>query len=144
MQTSSHDPARLEIIFDDDHAVANAGLTLVAMLSKALGIEQTANELIHLGGAPGSARPGRKLMTLVHSMVVGGDCIDDVDVLRCGSTAEVLGHRVMAPSTCGTFLRAFTFGHIRQLDRLFETTLARAWAFGAGPAPRSTRRARRE
>ena len=133
MQTSSHDPARLEIIFDDDHAVANAGLTLVAMLSKALGIEQTANELIHLGGAPGSARPGRKLMTLVHSMVVGGDCIDDVDVLRCGSTAEVLGHRVMAPSTCGTFLRAFTFGHIRQLDRLFETTLARAWAFGAGP-----------
>lgn len=133
MQTSSHDPARLDVIFDDDHAVANAGLSLVAMLTKALGIEASANELIHLGGVPGGARPGRKVLTLVHSMVVGGDCVDDVDVLRSGSTGEVLGHRVMAPSTVGTFLRAFTFGHVRQLDKLFETTLSRAWALGAGP-----------
>lgn len=133
MQTSSHDPARLDVIFDDDRAVANAGLSLVAMLTKALGIEASANELIHLGGVPGGARPGRKVLTLVHSMVVGGDCIDDVDVLRTGSTAEVVGHRVMAPSTVGTFLRAFTFGHVRQLDKLFETTLSRAWALGAGP-----------
>jgi hypothetical protein len=133
MSTSSHDPARLDMIFDDDHAVANAGLSLVAMLTKTLGIEASANELIHLGDVPGGARPGRKVLTLVHSMVVGGDCIDDVDVLRTGSTAEVLGHRAMAPSTCGTFLRAFTFGHVRQLDRLFETTLQRAWALGAGP-----------
>jgi Transposase DDE domain group 1 len=55
------------------------------------------------------------------------------DALRCGSTAMVLGHRVMAPSTLGTFLRAFTFGHVRQLDRLCEQTLQRAWAAGAGP-----------
>ena len=39
----------------------------------------------------------------------------------------------MAPSTLGTFLRAFTFGHVRQLDRLTEQGLARAWAAGAGP-----------
>src|SRR6266545_2183862 len=45
----------------------------------------------------------------------------------------VLGHRVMAPSTLGTFLRAFTFGHVRQLDRLAETVLARAWTAGVGP-----------
>jgi hypothetical protein len=45
----------------------------------------------------------------------------------------VLGHRVMAPSTLGTFLRAFTFGHVRQLDRLTEQLLTRAWAAGAGP-----------
>lgn len=133
MRTSLHDPGRLDVFFDDDHAVANAGLSLVAMLTKALGIEASANELIRLGDRAGAARPGRKVVTLVHSMVVGGDCIDDVDVLRCGSTGEVLGHRVMAPSTCGTFLRAFTFGHVRQLDRLFDTTLARAWALGAGP-----------
>lgn len=66
-------------------------------------------------------------------MLAGGDCIDDVDVLRCGATGTVLGHRVLAPSTVGTFLRAFTFGHTRQLDRLTEQILTRAWAAGAGP-----------
>jgi hypothetical protein len=66
-------------------------------------------------------------------MLAGGDCIDDADLLRCGQTANVLGHRVMAPSTIGTFLRAFTFGHVRQLDRLCEQILTRAWAAGAGP-----------
>jgi len=68
-------------------------------------------------------------------MVAGGDCIDDTDVLRAGATEAVLGHRVMAPSTCGTFLRAFTFGHVRQLDRWSEFALAGAWAAGAGPGP---------
>src|SRR6266540_2186256 len=71
--------------------------------------------------------------TLVHTMLAGGGCIDDADQLRCGATSQVLGHRVMAPSTVGTFLRAFTFGHVRQLDRLTEQVLARAWAAGAGP-----------
>jgi DDE family transposase len=66
-------------------------------------------------------------------MLAGADCLDDADVLRCGATSQVLGHRVMAPSTLGTFLRAFTFGHVRQLDRLTEQLLTRAWAAGAGP-----------
>ena len=133
MQSSLHNPTRFEVIFDDDHAVANAGLGLVAMCCEALGIEDTANEFVDLGGRPGASRPGRKILTLLASMTVGGDCIDDVDVLRCGSTDQVLGHRVMAPSTCGTFLRSFTFGHVRQLDRLFATILSRAWTAGAGP-----------
>jgi hypothetical protein len=58
--------------------------------------------------APGHYRPGRKVLTLMHALVAGGDCIDDAEVLRTGSTAQVLRHRVMAPSTLGTFLRAFT------------------------------------
>src|SRR5512132_2592786 len=58
------------------------------------------------------------------------------DLLRTGSTAKVLGHRVMAPSTLGTFLRSFTFGHIRQLDQAAEHALTRAWAAGAGPGER--------
>src|SRR5512132_559772 len=103
------------------HAVANAGLLLAATLAERLGIEQTADALIDLGERPGAHRPGRKLLTLVHTMIAGGGCIDDADVLRCGATSRVLGHRVMAPSTVGTFLRAFTFGHVRQLDRLTET-----------------------
>jgi hypothetical protein len=106
---------------------------LPATLAERLGIAQAADQLIDLGQRPGAARPGAKLLTLVHAILAGGDCIDDVDVLRCGSTSQVLGHRVLVPSTIGTFLRCFTFGHTRQLDRLGEQILARAWAQGAGP-----------
>jgi hypothetical protein len=102
-------------------------------LAERLGIEQATDQLVDLGDRPGAARPGRKLLTLVHAMVAGGDCIDDLELLRSGSTASILGHRVMAASTVGTWLRSFTFGHVRQLDRLTETTLSRAWAAGAGP-----------
>jgi hypothetical protein len=130
---ASHTLDQLDICFDDTHAIANAGLLLPATLAERLGIEQTADQLIDLGERPGTHRPGRKLLTLVHAMLAGGDCIDDADLLRCGQTASVLGHRVMAPSTLGIFLRAFTFGHVRQLDRLCEQLLTRAWAAGAGP-----------
>lgn len=124
---------RLEAVFDDERAVANAGLILNATLAERLGIKEAADEMIRLGEVAGAAFPGRKLMTLVHAMALGGDSIDDTDVLRSGETARVLDHKVMAPSTIGTFLRAFTFGHVRQLDRLFETILTRAWRAGAGP-----------
>jgi hypothetical protein len=130
---SSHTLDQLDTCFDDAHAIANAGLLLPATLAERLGIEQVADQLIDLGNRPGAAHPGRKLLTLVHTMIAGGDCIDDADVLRTGSTAAVLGHRVMAPSTLGTFLRSFTFGHVRQLDRLTEQILTRAWAADAGP-----------
>jgi hypothetical protein len=120
-------------VFDDDHAVANAGLLLPATLAERLGVEAIVDELVDLGERPGHHRPGRKVLTLVHAIVAGADCIDDADLLRTGSTAAVLGHRVMAPSTLGTFLRCFTFGHVRQLDRAAERLLGRAWAAGAGP-----------
>jgi hypothetical protein len=122
----------VEVMFDDERAVANAGLLLPATLAAHLGLERRADEAIRLAG-PGSFRPGRKVMTLVHSIVAGGDCIDDTDVLRAGETAGVLGHQVMAPSTCGTFLRSFSFGHVRQLDAWSEFALTAAWAAGAGP-----------
>jgi hypothetical protein len=130
---SSHTLGQLDIAFDDTHAIANAGLLLPATLAERLGIEQAADALIDLGERAGAAHPGRKLLTLVHAMLAGGDCIDDADLLRCGGTSQVLGHRVMAPSTLGTFLRSFTFGHVRQLDRLAETVLSRAWTARAGP-----------
>jgi hypothetical protein len=131
--SSSHSPDRLAVAFDDVHAVANAGLLLPATLAERLGIEAVVDRLVDLGDRPGAHRPGRKVLTLVHALVAGGDCIDDADLLRTGSTAAVLGHQVMAPSTLGTFLRSFTFGHIRQLDQAAETILGRAWAAGAGP-----------
>ena len=73
------------------------------------------------------------MLTLVASVLAGGDCIDDADVLRTGRTAGALGCVVKAPSTLGTFLRSFRWGHVRQLDRVSRELLARAWAAGAGP-----------
>ena len=99
-----------------------------------LGIEELVNESVWLRpDVPGAALPGRKVMSLVHGMLAGADSIDDMNVLRAGSTGLILGHRVMAPSTLGTFLRAFTFGHVRQLDHVLDQALCRAWAVGAGP-----------
>ena len=130
---SSHGLDRCEITFDDDRAVANAGVVLSTTLAERLGLERLIDNTVDLGDRIGAARPGRKVMTLVQSMVLGGDCIDDADVLRSGATEAVLAHRAMAPSTLGTFLRSFTFGHVRQLDKVTAVALARAWASGAGP-----------
>src|SRR4051795_1468788 len=66
-------------------------------------------------------------------MVLGADSIEDCDVLRAGRARRLLGGWVPAPSTLGTFLRAFTFGHVRQLDALLAKSLERAWHAGAGP-----------
>src|SRR5581483_3712098 len=114
--------------------VSDAGLLLTASLADRLGLEELVNESVWLGHrTPGAALPGRKVLSLVHGMVAGADSIDDMNVLRAGSHGVILGHRVMAPSTLGTFLRAFTFGHVRQLDRVLDVALTRAWAAGAGP-----------
>jgi hypothetical protein len=119
--------------FDDERAVANAGIALVATLAARLGIEALAGRLVCLGERAGAANAGRKVMTLIYAMVLGADCIDDCDMLRSGRTGALLGGRLAAPSTLGTFLRAFTFGHVRQLDRVLDQALARAWRAGAGP-----------
>jgi hypothetical protein len=124
---------RIEVTFDEPNLVANAGLLLVATLVVRLGLERLINATVHLSCRVGGALPGRKVLTLVHAMAAGGSHIDHADMLRSGATQSVLGHRVMAPSTLGTFLRAFTFGHVRQLDRVLAEVLRRAWALGAGP-----------
>jgi hypothetical protein len=124
---------RIEVTFDEPNLVANAGLLLVATLVVRLGLERLINEVVDLSGRVGGALPGRKVLTLVHAMVAGGSHIDHADVLRSGATQSVLPHRVMAPSTLGTFLRSFSFGHVRQLDAVLAETLRRAWSLGAGP-----------
>ena len=126
-------PDRIRIVFDDHRLVANAGLLLPATLARHLGLRELVDHHLDLGGAPGRANTGDKLMTLVASAMAGGDCIDDADVLRTGGTACTLGGTVKAPSTLGTFLRSFRWGHVRQLDRVSRELLARAWAGGAGP-----------
>ena len=128
-----NDPDRIQIAFDDHRLVSNAGLILPSTLALHLGLPQLVDRHLDLGRAPGGANTGDQIMTLVASALAGGDCIDDADVLRAGRTARVLGCVVKAPSTLGTFLRSFRWGHARQLDRVSRELLARAWAAGAGP-----------
>ena len=126
-------PDRIQIAFDDHRLVNNAGLILPVTLAHHLGLGELVARHVDLGRAPGRANTGDKMMTLVASALAGGDCIDDADALRAGGTDRVLGCVVKAPSTLGTFLRSFRWGHVRQLDRVSREVLARAWAAGAGP-----------
>ena len=124
----------MQVCFDDERAVAGAGAMVVATLARRLGIEALAGELVGLRrDRPGAANAGRKVMALLFAMVLGADSIDDTGVLRAGRTGRLLGGWIPAPSTLGTFLRAFTFGHVRQLDKLLGRALERAWKAGAGP-----------
>lgn len=84
MRAASHSLDRFEVMFDDDRAVADAGLLLPATLAQRLGLEQAADELVDVG-----FRPGRKAATLIHALLAGADCIDDAGLLRAGSTGRV-------------------------------------------------------
>ena len=128
-----NDPDRIQVTFDDHRLVANAGLLLPVTLAQHLGLRELVDNHVDLGDAPGRANAGDKMLTLVASALAGGDCIDDADVLRTGGTASAIGCVVKAPSTLGTFLRSFRWGHVRQLDRVSRELLARAWSAGAGP-----------
>jgi hypothetical protein len=125
---------QVRVAFDDERVVSDAGIALAATLAQRLGIKSLVDRFVLLRPErPGARNAGRKVMTLIFAMVLGADSIDDCDVLRSGRTRRLLGGWVAAPSTLGTFLRAFTFGHVRQLDRVLGESLARAWRAGAGP-----------
>ena len=122
----------IEAVFDDGSLVADAGLLLAGTVMRTLGLEALIDDTVRPGGSAG-AGAGRKVLTLVASMLVGGRCIDDTDRLRSGASGAVLPFEVMAPSTEGTFLRSFTLGHVRQLDRVCELAQMRACSVGAAP-----------
>jgi hypothetical protein len=124
---------RVEVVFDDPSLVADAGLIIVATLAARLGLEALIDATVRFTDRKGGFRPGRKVLTIIHAMITGGSYIGHANRLRAGATGRVLGHRVMAPSTLGTFLRAFSFGHVRQLDAVIAESLRRAWRFGIGP-----------
>ena len=127
-------PDGVQVKFDDERVVSDAGVMLVATLCQRLGVEALAQQLVGLRrDRPGAANAGRKVMALLFAMVLGADSIDGSGVLRAGRTRRLLGGWLPAPSTLGTFLRAFTFGHVRQLDALLGQALERAWRAGAGP-----------
>ena len=121
MRSSSHSLKAISVTFDDDHVVANAGLIQPATLADHLGLRELFAVSVHLGAGPGHANVGLKAMT------------SDAARMRVAATSEVLGHGVRAPSTLGTFLRSFTWGHVAQLDRVLDESIRRSWAAGAGP-----------
>ena len=119
--------------FRRPNAVANGGLVLPMTLAGRLGLKELVEAGVHLGDAPGHANVGQKAVALVASALVGGDSIDDADVLRSGRAAELLGTSVPAPSTLGTLLRSFSWADARSLDKVAGELLKRAWSVSAGP-----------
>lgn len=123
----SHRFAAGSAVFDDESLVSLAGLVPVMRLAEHTGLLEALTSKVSIT-APrilsGSANPGPKLATLVAGMCSGADSIDDVDVLRSGGMSTVFD-RVYAPSTIGTLLREFTFGHARQLEAVLREHLAR-------------------
>ena len=111
MNTSLHNPDQVDVVFDHPNLVSDSGLLLMSTLARRLGLPGLVRYWVHTK-AP---NPAAKVMTLVMGMIAGATNIDAMDRLRSGSTSRVLGFRPLAPSTLGTFLRTFTFGHVERL-----------------------------
>src|SRR3954465_8527194 len=110
----SHSRPVVAARFDEPNLVSAAGLVPVMRLARTAGVDALAGELLSVPTDKG-ANPGGKVSALVAGMVAGADSIDDLALLRHGAMGRLFD-RPYAPSTLGSFLRAFTFGHVRQLD----------------------------
>jgi hypothetical protein len=130
---ASHNLDGLSVTFDDPNLVANAGLMLPGTLAQKLGVSDIIDGRVDLSDRVGGANCGIKAMTVISALLAGAEWIDDTDVLRAGGSEIACGHEVRAPSTIGTWLRAFTWGHVRQLEAAAGDVLSRAWDIGGGP-----------
>lgn len=112
----SHTSRATSAVFDDPNLVSAGGLVPVLALAESAGLRDLADQHLTVPGDKG-ANAGLKVASLVAGMVAGADSIDDMALLRHGGMGRVFA-RAYAPSTLGSFLRAFTFGHVRQLDAI--------------------------
>ena len=129
----SHTPAATAAVFDDPNLIGSAGLVPILRLAETAGLAALADEHLSVPSDKG-AHAGAKVTALVAGMVAGADSIEDMALLRHGGMRRVF-ERCYAPSTLGSFLRSFTFGHVRQLDAVasrFLTGLAEATPVLAG------------
>jgi len=129
----SHTHAVSSAVFDDPNLVSSAGLVPVLALARSAGLGRLADQHLSVPTDKG-ANPGLKVASLVAGMVAGADSIDDMALLRHGAMSKVFTG-AYAPSTLGSFLRSFTFGHVRQLDAVaarFLTGLAATTPLLAG------------
>jgi hypothetical protein len=112
-------------VFDDPNLISTAGLVPTMALAQKARLAELADSHTSIPTDKG-ANAGAKVFSLVAGMVAGADSIDDMALLRHGAMSKTLD-RPYAPSTLGSFLRSFTFGHVRQLDAVasrFLTGLA--------------------
>jgi hypothetical protein len=139
----SHSLSRTSVVFDDPNLVSSAGLVPVLALADQAGLRELTDAHLSVPSDRG-ANAGLKVASLVAGMVAGADSIDDMAVLRHGGMGRLFA-RAYAPSTLGSFLRAFTFGHIRQLDAVasrFLLALAKLTCLfpaASGPDPGEAR-----
>lgn len=117
--------------FDETNLVSNAGLLPAAVLAQRIDLGGLIDSRLRL--AKHAANSGAKALSVIGSMLVGGDSIDDVAVLRAGANVQLFDD-TRAPSTVGSWLRAHKWSNVRQLDAVSRELLARLWAAGAGPA----------
>ena len=121
----SHRFAAESAVFDEEHLVSCAGLVAVMTLAAQTGLSELLERKIAFIGErikSGAANPSPKLTTLIAGMCAGADSIDDLDIVRAGGMKTLFGD-VYAPSTIGTLLREFTFGHARQLESVLREHL---------------------
>nr|WP_294696979.1 IS1380 family transposase [uncultured Friedmanniella sp.] len=128
---ASHDLSRVTTTFDEHNLVPNAGLLPAAVLVQRIDLARLIDQRLKL--AKHGANCGTKALTVIGSMLAGGDSIDDVAVMRSGATPSLFD-ATRAPSTVGSWLRAHKWSNVRQLDAVSRELLARLWAAGAGPA----------
>jgi hypothetical protein len=119
----SHARRAISVRFDDPNLVSCGGLAAVMALATRCGLHDLLATRLTLAGK-GAANAAAKITALIAGMVCGADCIDDMDLLRHGGMPRLFD-QIRAPSTLGTFLRLFRFGHVRQLDAVAATLLAR-------------------
>ncbi|BBZ09601.1 hypothetical protein MDOR_37700 [Mycolicibacterium doricum] len=123
---SSHTFTVGSAVFDEDNLVSAAGLVPVLELAEQSGLSGLIDEHVDLRSTrvkSGAVNPAGKLTSIIAAMACGADTIDDADLLRAGGTPRVFDE-VYAPSTLGTFLREFTFGHASQLAVVVRAHLA--------------------
>ena len=112
-------------VFDEDNLVSCAGLVPVMTLAEHTHLPDLLTEKVSITTTKvtsGAANPAPKLLTLIAGMCAGADSIDDIDLLRSGGMKHLFGN-VYAPSTVGTLLREFSFGHARQLESVLREHL---------------------
>ena len=119
----SHARRAISVRFDDPNLVSCVGLVPVMALAQRSGLATLLAERLTIA-AKGGVNAAAKVLAVVAGMVCGADSIDDMDLLRHGGMGRLFDG-IRAPSTLGTFLRAFTFGHVRQLDAVAAGLLAR-------------------
>jgi hypothetical protein len=128
---ASHELARVSVSYDEPNLVSAAGLLPAAALAQKVGLAELVEARVRL--AEHGANGGTKALSVVGSMLAGGDSIDDVALLHAGALPQLFD-RLRASSTIGTWLRSFKWSNVRELDAVTRALLARLWIAGAGPA----------